>query len=577
METLFRLFGNGNPPANPPTKPAPVADNDYTVYRKWADEARIYALRDDSDPQWIADTLNQWQQLTPQVQAWFASAVRDLRQAERTFTEASTTLDVTLERVLARTLVRMSRKATTQLYQELHAQLKTRLAPATNAARILEELVDVHQYEDFEDDMRNFATDQCLMYRYDRDATAYWLQRSKDLQNDGSVGGTVVNIARELVTIIEAGYDAPDEVPVEDMVSPEEGNQDSEVDEDDGGDPGNGNGDDSGSGNGDDPGNGGGDDPDNGGEDDPGNGGGDDPGNGGGDDPGNGGGDDPGNGDGDDSDSGDGHLNRFDRNSDVSSVQSAPASTKRKREPSDGDPVGKYNRRVYSAPARDSDMDGAAEAWQAQHPPDNSFAWPLLQTEPHPHTRLAWLYAGRRAQFPRSFARWCKRHLDAIANQNFNGLDAFHSFANAAYEYWFGVDQGARHRYDWNKVAIIRGPPYNVSPVRHLHYLIRDQPQEAKDSFNRQLLDNDDVNGWDVQNRAAYLVRAYLDPANARVDWTIQNDFFRMKAPSPSTTSKLPMQGLHRSVNGRWMVSTSSAAMLFHDCQIIADVFISSS
>jgi hypothetical protein len=143
MNTLLRLFRNGNPPANPPTQPTPVAHNDYTTYREWADEARIYATHN-PDPQWTADTLNQWQQLEPQAQAWFASNVRAFREAKRIFDEASTTLDTTIEKILARTLLLMNRRATTQIYQELHAQLEIRLAPATAFARLLEELVDVH-------------------------------------------------------------------------------------------------------------------------------------------------------------------------------------------------------------------------------------------------------------------------------------------------------------------------------------------------------------------------------------------------------------------------------------------------
>jgi hypothetical protein len=231
METLLRMLGIGDPPADPPTQSAPVAHDDYQDYRGWAGDALTHASCA-SDPQWIANTLDQWQQLPRKVQASFALAVRELKQAERTFTEATAKLDTTVEEALDRTSRRMSRKATDRLYHDLNEQLKARLAPATTAARLLEELLDVHQYEEFEEDMWKLVEYKCEKFRFDRDAAAYWLQESEDLrsnrQNNSSVSGAGVNIAQELANIVNDGYEAPDTEDVEDQESDQESDQHSD-------------------------------------------------------------------------------------------------------------------------------------------------------------------------------------------------------------------------------------------------------------------------------------------------------------------------------------------------------------
>jgi hypothetical protein len=238
----------------------------------------------------------------------------------------------------------------------------------------------------------------------------------------------------------------------------------------------------------------------------------------------------------------------------------------------------KRQRRVQSAPVRNSELPPrVAQEWQLQHP-GNPFAWPVLPADPRPRTCLEWLYANR-ASFPRSFAKWCKWHLSSIRDGDFVGLDALESFADAAYVYWYGVENHAQSSYDWTAAeTLFDGPPFLdlVPPVRNLHYLIRNEPQEAKDYFNRQL-DNEAVDGADVPTRAVILISDYRDPRNIGRNWALEPDVIRTANPSTSVTSRLPLQGTRGSAHGHWMVSTFPVAISFHDCQAIADVIDSSS
>jgi hypothetical protein len=198
----------------------------------------------------------------------------------------------------------------------------------------------------------------------------------------------------------------------------------------------------------------------------------------------------------------------------------------------------------------------AAVAWQPLYPDihDDPFDWPLFDVQPHYENEpcLVWLYELRN-HLPRQLGRWCKWHLHETMDRDLDGLPALESFARDAYLCFFGVPAGARLDYDWDRAALIQ------APVRHLHYLIRHESQEAKDYFNRQI-DNDAVNGTDVRTRATRLANVYSNPTNARVDWSQEPDLYKTKDPSLSTTNKLPMHGTHISVYGKWVVSTSSHA-----------------
>jgi hypothetical protein len=229
-----------NPSATSPAHPDPVAHDDYTNYSKWADEALVHASRD-SDPQWIADTLNQWQQLSPQVQTAFALAVRNFKAAESAFDAARKALDETVEKVLASAGLRMLRKVTDQFHQELRAQLDARLVHATTAARNLEAMLQVHRDGEFEDEMPNLVNERCGIYIYERDATAHWLRRFKGLQSKCSAGKLDTNIAQGLATIIKAGYESHDVVVVEEDDQDSEDDHENEDDEGNVDDPDNGN------------------------------------------------------------------------------------------------------------------------------------------------------------------------------------------------------------------------------------------------------------------------------------------------------------------------------------------------
>jgi hypothetical protein len=160
-----------NPPTNVPTQPPVVAHDDYEDWTDWADEALNHASRN-SDPQWVADTLKQWHQLSSQVKASFALAVRNFRQAERAFAAVRTELDAKVEDVIVRTSGRVTRKATDQLYKDLKVHLQARHDPAVIASKVLEDMVKVHQHEQFADEMLKLTEDWCEMYAHDRDATA---------------------------------------------------------------------------------------------------------------------------------------------------------------------------------------------------------------------------------------------------------------------------------------------------------------------------------------------------------------------------------------------------------------------
>jgi len=596
------MAGTYNPPANPPAQPAPVAGDDYGQYREWADLALLKAQRD-SDDQWIADTRNQWQQMRPRRQAEFGSASKSFWEANEAFYAAKARLDVTVDQALARTQSRMSRKATTQLYRDLHEQLEALDSPVKTAYGALEKLVDIHQYEVLEADMWAILADYVDLFTSERDATVYWIQKARDLQATRSVDDVGVNAAQELATIIKDGYPPPG--------SEDDGDVDDDGDNGDNGD----NGKDDDGGNSVDGGTNGGDESD--GDD------GDDAG-----DSDDNGGEDGDDGD-DESDSDDGEGSESSERESVPKAVSKgepvlssqkrkagnfenppskrtnhilqnagdppPAAAIRSRassraqedsaqggasassgvheptppsdipaqppgQPSQGRPIGNDERHVQFIPMTDYDTSARAEVQtsQGRQPPDKALDWPPLWDDPG--RNLRWLYNNQK-NFTPSFRSWCKKHLDEMANRNHDSLAPEESFARAAYD----VVRTQPRDHDYDNDTLLRGPPYRVSSVRRLRSVIANEPQETKDYFNRQIEYAPD--GTDVQALARRLQAMFqeLGPRNYGED----EDVIVTNIPV-SVTAKLPMHG--SSIVGQWMVSTSLAARCRNYCVITANV-----
>lgn len=575
MNTALGTTGNGNPPANPPTttpaQSAPAALDDYGEFRAWADEALLESGRR-WNAQWVAFTRNHWQQLPPEVQASFATALREFRQVERDFHNATITLHATVERVIERAGTRMPRGATTQLHQGMHEALEASLVPATTAVRVLEDLADLHQYGDIGDDMWNLLLAYVEVSRHDRDATVYLLRTSAELRDGRSVSDPGVNIAQQLAAILRREYTAPaseedeefadedgqddgnkegedDEVEgyeeekeveeVEEEEAEEEEVEEREVEEevretlqneeDDIGDTGNkivrvrtGDGDDR-------------DDSD----------------------------------DSDDSDSDDSKYSEESDWGDISQ-KSVPPLAKRKADHDLED-----GRRVRSAPvlgARPSDLSedqlDAAEMWLPRHPDEpREIDWPLPLEEFPPFLTL--LYnRRRRGVLPRSFLVWCQQHFEKIRENRLDDMDNLESFAKAAHD-----EYRATPVRDWARRGFITQRPFHMTQVQLLRHLIDDEPQATKDYLNRHL--DNAMDGTNVQETARYLVELYKNNRAKLIDWDQVRDMFETKKLAVSVTSRLPLSGA--TANGYWMVSTSSADPSFNGSPTVDNVIASSS
>lgn len=239
-------------------------------------------------------------------------------------------------------------------------------------------------------------------------------------------------------------------------------------------------------------------------------------------------------------------------------LQSAPL-------PQPGEDNTLFDRRAFLQQAR------ATEEWQPLHldASDDSFDWPILLLQPGPDivtpgTPLEWLYVHRN-DFPRQFARWCKRHLDPTA-RDYAGLGALNSLATAAQGCYYAVRTDARWVYDWNKDELLLRPPtFRLTGLHRLHYQIAHEPRELQDYFHRQL-DRYAVTGPDLQMRVNQLRAAYiLHGHDGRINWSLMADYYPTTNPATIVTRNFPLQG----IDGHWTVRQHQQTCLLTTAELL--------